>query len=135
MRDIFNLKELNSEKANISIEKRQEVEKFIFVGILKPKPNQRVFEIDLSNGEVSEVNFFDTNKTINYLDVINKRNLISEREVIIKEGFDYLIKLNIENAISSFRKKWKNLNVVESIENKSNSMLKNQRKINLYKNK
>ena len=48
----------------ISIQKKQEVEKFLFTGILKPKPNQRVFKLNLSTLEVSEVEFFIKSDTI-----------------------------------------------------------------------
>jgi len=120
----------DDKKSNIeiSIQKKQEVEKFIFIGVLKPKPNQRVFKVNLISGEVSEVLFFNKSKTINYLDVINKKQSIKERDIIIKEGYDYVIKLNIENAVKYFQKKWKDIEIFESSEKETNNLLKNQRK-------
>lgn len=119
----------------ISIQKKQEVEKFIFKGVLKPKLNQRVFKIDLDSGEVSEVEFFKKTDIVNYLDVINKSESLKERNIIVKEGFDYVIKLNIKNAITHFKKSFQHINVNISESHTGNDLLKNQKNVNKFNNK
>lgn len=123
------------DKTEISIQKKQEVEKFIFTGKLVIKPNQRLFKIDLDSGEVLEVEFYDACDTINYIDVINKKPRPSSRDVIIEEGYDYVVKLNLDNAISFFKDKWSNIDVSSSIDHKGNTLNPNQRFINKFKNR
>lgn len=123
------------EKVEISVQKKQEVEKFLFAGILKPKPNQRVFKLNLSTLEVSEVEFLIKSDTIQYEDVINNAHSLKERDILIEEGFDYVIKLNMTNAINHFLMKWRKVDIKASSEHTANRLMKNQRKVNKYKNK
>ena len=122
-------------KLEISIQKKQEVEKFLFTGRLKPQPHQRVFKIDLSSGAVSEVKFFAKSNTIHYEDVINGNYARRDKDILIEEGFDYIIKLNIENAIKHFKKAWKHIEIEISEDHESNVLIKKQGKVNKYTNK
>lgn len=128
------LGEHKKDTLEISIQKKQEVEKFLFDGILKPKPNQRVFELDLVNMEVSECEYFTKSDTVNYLDVINNKVNFKERNILVKENHDYVIKLNMVNALFYFRKKWDNESIEEHEENESKRLFKNQRKVNKFRN-
>jgi hypothetical protein len=89
----------------ISVRKKQKKEKFLFSGVLKPKPNQRVFKLDLITFELAEAEYVLKTDTINYLDVING-TWNPPREIIIEDNCDYVIKLNIKNALDHFNKKY-----------------------------
>jgi hypothetical protein len=90
------------EKIELSVEKRQEKEKFIFTGVLKPHAGQRVFELDMRTMTVMECEYFVKTDTVNYLDVLNNAESLKERNILIQENCDYAVKLNMENAIKHF---------------------------------
>ena len=66
--------------------------------------------------------------------MINKKPLLRERNILIEEGFDYIIKLNMTNAISYFQTKWAENTIKESDDSKANKLFKNQRQVKKYKN-
>lgn len=123
------------EKTELSVEKKQEKEKFLFDGVIKPHAGQRVFELDLSKMTVKECEFFVKTDTINYLDVINNSESLKELNILIQEGCDYAVKLNMENAIKHFQNVWNNPDICESEESKANRLFRRQRKVKKYKNK
>lgn len=100
-----------ADKVEIKIQKQQQKEKFKFVGTLHPKPNQRCFEIDLDTMIVKESEYFYKSKTINWFDALKNKKSPKNKSVIVKENHDYIIKLNLENALKHFKKVWKNKNV------------------------
>lgn len=120
------------EKIEVSIEQQKEVEQFVFRGVLKPKPNQRVFKLDLYKGFVSEVLFYSESNTINFMDIVYGDNEYKDRKIIIEEGFDYLIALNIKNALKHFKKRWSELEICVSEEHVSNTLKKKQKEVKLF---
>ena len=123
----------SKEKIELSVEKKQEVEQFIFRGELKPQPNQRVFKLDMIKGEVSEAQFFSDSKTVNYLDVLHDTDAYRERKILIKEGYDYEIALNMKNALRIFRNKWPQFEEIKpSEESEANRLKKNQKEVKKY---
>lgn len=122
-------------KLEIEVQKKQEKEKFLFTGILKPQPNQRVFELDLKSMTVKECVYFTDQKTINYMDVVNGTVPVQERKILVKEGFDYAVNLNMENAIKHFKKEWKNDSICKAEDHEGQRLYKNQREVHKYKNK
>lgn len=120
------------EGIEISIQKKQEKEQFIFKGELHPKPNQRVFKIDLYKGIVSECQFVSTSKTVNYFDVINNTGEYAERKIIVKEGYDYIVALNMKNALKHFKRSWSHLDIDISEDNSANTLKKNQKEVKKY---
>jgi hypothetical protein len=116
-------------KVEVSIEKKQEREKFIFKGVLNPLPGQRVFKLDQLENTLSECEYIFMSDTINYMDLINN-TVKDNREILIEEGFDYVIKLNISNAKKFFDKKW---NIKSIIDKTSSQKLKRHGKVTTYK--
>lgn len=102
------MKELESKPRQVLEAKKsqQEVEKFKFIGKLHPKPNQRCFQINLETGEVKEVEYMYEDKTVNYLDYVKNKTTPRNKGVLIQKGFDYVIKLNLENAQKYFNNKY-----------------------------
>ena len=107
---------LNNAKAKmeISVEKRQVKEKFLFAGELKVQLNQRAFKLDIEKWEVSECEYFVESDTINYLDVLYNTEAYTSRKILIEEGFDYVVKLNMRNALKYFKTKWNKPEIIES---------------------
>lgn len=118
----------------ISIKKRQQKEKFRFVGELNPKPNQRCFKLDLDKLIVTECEYTILTDTINYLDALNNTNMSKYRTIIIEDNFDYIIKLNIKNALSYFRKIYNNKNIKIGKDKINIKQFKNHKTIRKYKN-
>jgi len=77
------------------------VEKFKYLGRMKIKPNQRCFELDLATMKVKEVEYFTPSDTIEWGKVEPKN-----KKMLIRPNCDYVIKLNIKNAIKYFDKKY-----------------------------
>ena len=123
------------DKVEISVQEQQEKEKFLFDGILKPKPNQRVYQLDLRTMKVSEAPYFIEKDTVNYLDVINKKDRRKDRKILVKEGFDYVIKLNMKNAVKHFRKVWADNSICEGDNSNANTLVEKQGKIKKFRNK
>lgn len=124
-----------SSRTEMSIKDKQEKEKFIFKGSLKTKLGQRVWELDLDTWEVQECKYFTEGDTVNYHDIINNFESVKERKILIREGYDYVVNLNIENAIKSFKRKYPTEEIVKKEEYKSNLLSKNQRIIKKMSNK
>ena len=118
-------------KTELQVKKRQYKEKFIFQGIIRPKPNQRVFRCEVSSGEVSECKFTNVSDTVNYLEVLNNTYKLRERNIVVEEGFDYVVRLNITNAVRHFKKKYGNYIFAGDLED--NRLFANQRNINIFK--
>lgn len=91
-------------KTELQVQKRQEKEQFVFKGVLKPKPNQRVWELNLETMEVCEAEFVQLSDTVHYWEVLDGSYL--EKEIFIQSNHDYVIKLNIENAVKYYSKKY-----------------------------
>lgn len=116
----------NKEKTELQVQKRQEKEQFIFKGILKPNPNQRVWELNLETMEVCEAEFVQLSDIVNYWDVIDGSYL--EKEIFIQSNHDYVIKLNEGNAIKYFTKKY-NCEIKPKAEYETNILPEKLRKI------
>ena len=106
------MKLLNSierkESIEIQIQKRQNKEKFKFLGSLKPKANQRCFELDLKTMTVKESEYFYASDTIDWFEAISNKKPKNNRSVMVKPDHDYVVKLNLENAVKYFKKVWCN---------------------------
>lgn len=72
--------------------------------------------------------------TINYLDALNNTNMSKYRTIIIEDNFDYIIKLNIKNALSYFRKIYNNKNIKIGKDKINIKQFKNHKTIRKYKN-
>jgi hypothetical protein len=94
-----------------------------------------VFKVDLLSGEVSEVEDFIKSETIKFHNVNDVSEPINERDILLIEGFDYVVKLNMGNAVKYFKKKHSTLDIAISKDTVAKTMKKNQRKVNEYKNK
>lgn len=124
---------LKKADTELQVQKKQELEKFIFVGTIKPKPGQRVYRMDMTKLTVTECEYSEKSDTVNYMDVIDGTHASRERTIIIQEGYDYMIKLNLDNALESFKKRWRGQEI-QLGEMVTNDQFKKQRKVNLYSN-
>jgi hypothetical protein len=121
----------SKESIEISIQKKQEVEKFLFTETLKPKKNQRVFQLDLNSMTLKECQFFFKTTTINYMDIIN--NCVPQnRSILIEPETDYVIKLNLGNALTHFQSKYNNRDI--TVDRTNGDSLNSHTDIDAYKN-
>lgn len=118
----------------ISVEKKQEKEKFLFTSRLKPKPGQRVWRFNTYTRRLGEVEFFKKSDTLQYEDIISGKYLRRDRDILVEEGYDYVIKLNYDNALKHFEKKWPG-GPIEPEDYKANRLFKNQKVVNIFMNK
>lgn len=102
--------ETKKDKTEISIQKKQQLEKYRYKGVLKPKPNQRIFKLDLYKKELSECEYFFKSNTVSYSDVLN-RTIPENRSILIKEGYDYVIALNYKGALKRFNRTHKGIDI------------------------
>lgn len=115
----------------IAIQKKQEVEEFIFVGKLTPKKNQRIFQLKLDSMIVSEVEFIYKTDTIKYMDIINDC-VPDNRSILIEPDTDYVIKLNIDNALKHFQSKYNSCDI--TIDRTLSKSLSIHTDVSAYKN-
>ena len=65
------------------------------------------------------------------MDVAFGSSTPNDRDVMIKDDHDYVIKLNFENALKYFRETWNNPEIIEDIECKKEvTQRKNHKKVN-----
>lgn len=118
----------------LSIEKRQEKERFLFTGKLKHHPGQRIWRFNLYDRELGECRFFEKSDTIHWEDIVSGKWLQRERDILIEEGFDYVVKLNYDNAKKYFQDKYPG-EPIEKEGYKANKLFKKQRTVNTFVNK
>lgn len=98
------MKELNShikESVQESIQQAPIETEYFLMGRIKTKAGQKVFEIELSTGNISEASYKVIN--VDYLKAL-KKDYSPEKELIVKSGHIYIPALNKQTALKKFRK-------------------------------
>lgn len=92
------LKEDNREQQIASIPKKTE---YALMGVIKPKPGQKVFEFDLSTDNGREAQYKNSNA--DFMRAV-QGDYSPTKDLVIVEGRIYIPALNLSNATDKYKK-------------------------------
>lgn len=93
--------ELHQSDKQQVVAERQIEKQHILIGTIKPKPGQKLYEIDLATLVVKETEYVAVNADFVKASLGNHA---ANRKVLIKENHDYMPALNIDVAVKKFAK-------------------------------